>query len=131
MLNFPEILVERFVRELKEAYQQTYSDMQAQYANVIEWTGRLALENIANSDALYHNVEHTILVTLVGQAILKGKHLSAGGVLPRDWLHVTMALLCHDIGYVRGCAGQIAVEFTQPAAATRWLNYLQMGQMLP
>ena len=28
-----------------------------------------ALENIANSDALYHNVEHTILVTIVGQEI--------------------------------------------------------------
>lgn len=30
----------------------------------------MALENIANSDAFYHNVEHTILVTLVGQEIL-------------------------------------------------------------
>jgi len=47
-------------------------------------------------------LEHTIMVTLVGQAILQGKHLCEGGVTPRDWLHVTMALLCHDIGYVRG-----------------------------
>jgi hypothetical protein len=30
----------------------------------------MALENIANSDPLYHNVEDTILVTLVGQEIL-------------------------------------------------------------
>jgi hypothetical protein len=76
--------------------------LEPQYANIIEWTGRLALENIANSDNLYHDIEHTILVTLVGQNILKGKHLSEGGVTPRDWLHFTMALLCHDIGYVRG-----------------------------
>jgi hypothetical protein len=76
--------------------------MEPQFANIIEWTGRLALENIANSDNLYHDVEHTILVTLVGQAILKGKHLSEGGVTPSDWLHFTMALLTHDIGYVRG-----------------------------
>ena len=102
MFNFHALLIENFVKELKEAYKQTYSALEPQFANVIEWTGRLALENIANSDGLYHNVEHTILVTLVGQAILKGKHLSTGGVAPHDWLHVTMALLCHDIGYVRG-----------------------------
>ena len=113
MFNFHALLIENFVKELKEAYKQTYSALEPQFANVIEWTGRLALENIANSDSLYHNVEHTILVTLVGQAILKGKHLSTGGVTPHDWLHVTMALLCHDIGYVRGvcqadCRGEYA-----------------------
>jgi hypothetical protein len=102
MINFKELLIERFVDELSKSYQQTYRMMEPQYPNIIEWTGRLALENIANSDNLYHDIEHTILVTLVGQTILKGKHLSEGGVTPRDWLHFTMALLCHDIGYVRG-----------------------------
>jgi hypothetical protein len=105
MINFPALLIENFVKELHDAYRQTYSALEPQFANIIEWTGRLALENIANSDALYHNLEHTILVTLVGQAILKGKHLSKGGVSPRDWLHVVMALLFHDIGYVKGVCG--------------------------
>jgi hypothetical protein len=102
MLNFHQMMIDRFVEELHEAYRQSYRMMEPQFPNIIEWTGRLALENIANSDNLYHDVEHTILVTLVGQAILKGKHLSEGGVSPNDWLHFTMALLCHDIGYVRG-----------------------------
>jgi hypothetical protein len=102
MVNLQQIVIERFVQELKTAYQQTYNTIEPQYANTLEWAGRLALENIANSDALYHNVEHTIMVTLVGQAILKGKHLREGGVAPRDWLHFMMALLCHDIGYVKG-----------------------------
>ncbi len=102
MLNFHEMMIDRFVEELHESYRQSYRAMEPQYPNIIEWTGRLALENIANSDNLYHDVEHTILVTLVGQAILKGKHLREGGVSPKDWLHFTMALLCHDIGYVRG-----------------------------
>ena len=102
MFNFREMLIDRFVEELRQSYQQSYRMMEPQFPNIIEWTGRLALENIANSDNLYHDVEHTILVTLVGQAILKGKHLSEGGVSPSDWLHFTMALLCHDIGYVRG-----------------------------
>lgn len=102
MLNFHQIMIDRFVDELHKAYEQTYSMMEPQFANIIDWTARLALENIANSDNLYHDVEHTILVTLVGQIILKGKHISEGGVTPRDWMHYTMALLCHDIGYVRG-----------------------------
>src|SRR5919199_1393382 len=76
--------------------------MAPSFSNVIAWSGRLALENIANSDALYHNIEHTIQVTLAGQAILEGKHLCEGGVTPRDWMHCSIALLCHDIGYVRG-----------------------------
>ena len=102
MFYYQELVIEHFVKSLKAAYQQTYSALEPQFANIIEWTGRLALENIANSDALYHNVEHTILVTLAGQSILKGKHILRGGVTPHDWLHVMMALLCHDIGYVRG-----------------------------
>lgn len=102
MINFHQLMIDTFVQELKAAYQQTYSLIEPQYANVIEWTGRLALENIANSDSLYHNVEHTMMVTLVGQSVLKGKHLREGGVTPRDWMYFTMALLCHDIGYVRG-----------------------------
>jgi hypothetical protein len=102
MLNVRQIMIDRFVEKLHEAYRQNYNLMEPQFANIIEWTGRLALENIANSDNLYHDVEHTILVTLVGQTILKGKHILEGGVTPKDWLHYTMALLCHDIGYVRG-----------------------------
>jgi len=102
VVNFQHLIIERFVKELKAAYQQTYNQMEPQYANLLEWTGRLALENIFNSDALYHNMDHTIMVALVGQAILKGKHLKEGGVRPRDWLHFMMALLCHDIGYVKG-----------------------------
>jgi hypothetical protein len=102
MFKFRELMIDHFVKELHESYRQSYRMMEPQFPNIIEWTGRLALENIANSDNLYHDIEHTILVTLVGQAILKGKHLSEGGVTPSDWLHFTMALLCHDIGYVRG-----------------------------
>jgi hypothetical protein len=39
---------------------------------------------------------------LVGQEVLRGKHLREGGISPRDWLHFIISLLCHDIGYVRG-----------------------------
>lgn len=102
MFNATELLIDAFVDRLHQAYRRTYGEMEPSYTGIIGWAGRMALENIANSDALYHDVEHTIMVTLVGQEILKGKHLREGGVTPRDWLHFVISLLCHDIGYVRG-----------------------------
>lgn len=102
MLNLQKLMINHFVKELGTAYKQNYGHLEPLLRETIVWCGYLALENIANSDALYHNVEHTIMTTLVGQAILKGKHLSKGGVTPKDWLHFMMALLCHDIGFVRG-----------------------------
>lgn len=102
MLNLQRLTIEYFVEELKKAYTDMYSDMEPEYLNIIAWTGRLALENISNTDALYHNVEHTVMVTLAGQAILEGKHIYEGGVSPRDWMHYIIACLCHDIGYVKG-----------------------------
>jgi hypothetical protein len=102
MFNPTELLIDAFVERLQQAYRRTYGDLEPAYAGIIGWAGGMALENIANSDALYHNVEHTIMVTLVGQEILKGKHLREGRVTPHDWLHFVISLLCHDIGYVRG-----------------------------
>ena len=102
MLNLQKMVIDRLVAEIETAYKQSYGNRSPLLGDAISWCGYLALENIANSDALYHNVDHTVLVTLVGQAILQGKHLLEGGVTPRDWLHVMMALLCHDIGFVRG-----------------------------
>ena len=106
MFNPTELLIDAFVERLQQDYSRTYGVLEPSYPGIIAWAGRMALENIANSDALYHDVEHTLMVTLVGQEILKGKHLREGGVSPHDWLHFVLSLLCHDIGYVRGvCRG--------------------------
>src|SRR5262245_1607155 len=106
MFNPTQIVIEAFVAELRAAYTQGYGVLEPAYPDIIAFVGRLALENIADSDAAYHDMNHTIMVTLVGQEILRGKHTKEGGVTPRDWLHFVISLLCHDIGYVRGvCRG--------------------------
>ena len=102
MFNPTELLIDAFVERLQQDYGRTYGVLEPSYPGIIAWAGHMALESIANSDALYHDVEHSLMVTLVGQEILKGKHLREGGVSPRDWLHFILSLLCHDIGYVRG-----------------------------
>jgi hypothetical protein len=68
---------------------------------LVPFAAQLALECIANSDALYHNVEHTMLVTLAGHDIFVGRALLTAST-PEDYAHLIVACLMHDIGYVRG-----------------------------
>ena len=102
MFNPTEVVIDAFEARLRNAYVSTYTTLEPGYPGIISYVSRMALEIIANSDAPYHDFNHTMGVTLVGQEMLKGKHLREGGVSPQDWLHFTISLLCHDIGYVRG-----------------------------
>ena len=102
MFNPTAVVIDAFVNELRKGYVSTYTNLEPDYPGIIDYVGHMALELIANSDAPYHDLGHTICVTLVGQEVLRGKHLREGGVSPRDWLHFIISLLCHDIGYVRG-----------------------------
>ena len=74
------------------------------YDHVAERLGSLArsaIECLGRSDALYHNFEHTLLVTMVGRDILRGRTLCER-IEPADYDHLIVACLLHDIGYVRG-----------------------------
>lgn len=102
MFNANMHIIDAFTKLVHEGYTSTYSNLEPHFPGLIEWAGRMALERIGNTDCLYHNVEHTILVTLVGQEILRGKQMRERSVKPSDWVHVMISLLCHDIGYVRG-----------------------------
>jgi hypothetical protein len=112
MLNLQRVKKDYCTEKLRDGYKRTYSELEHNLGNIIVWATHLALENIANSDALYHDMDHTVLATLAGQAIIEGKHLSEGGVRPKDWAHFIIALLCHDIGYVKGiCSADSEQEF--------------------
>ena len=84
------------------------------YAETADRLGSLArstMECLGRSDALYHNMEHTLLVTLVGRDILQGLSLSHQ-IEPDDYTHLVCACLLHDIGYVRGIlSGDTESEF--------------------
>jgi hypothetical protein len=72
---------------------------------------RATIECLARSDALYHNYEHTLQVTRVGCDILHGMMVSQR-IEPSDYIHLIVACLLHDIGYVRGIlSGDTETEF--------------------
>jgi hypothetical protein len=102
MINWQELTINMFVQQLQTAYHRNYGDINPVYGRIVAWCGRLSLENISNSDALYHDMDHTIMVSLAGLSIIEGKHLREGGVTPNDWMHYMIAVLLHDIGYVKG-----------------------------
>ncbi|MEM7530019.1 MAG: metal-dependent phosphohydrolase [Pseudomonadota bacterium] len=105
MFNPKTVLAQSFGDHLAELYLDYFAGTRPDFAPLISAVARLALERIGASDALYHNAEHTMMVTLVGQQIVRGR-LMTEGVSPEDWLHYTVALLLHDVGYVHGaCSG--------------------------
>ena len=106
MLNLQSIIIDQVVENLQQEYHHSYGTWDPECGSILAWVARLALENMAKSDTLYHDINHSIMVTLAGQQILRGKHLIGGGVAPIDFLHFLTAPLCHDIGFVKGiCQG--------------------------
>ncbi len=101
MFNPHSIVAHAFGAHLEKLYLEYFSARNPEYAAYIGGAARLVLERLGNTDALYHNAEHTMMVTLVGQQMMQGRLISEA-VRPEDWLHYTLALLIHDIGYVRG-----------------------------
>jgi hypothetical protein len=101
MMTLPELAADALEEFLGSFMRRRFGSEQTHLVEIVPAAARIALECIGNSDALYHNVEHTLLVTLAGHDILRGRalhsHLTAD-----DYAHVIIACLTHDIGYVRG-----------------------------
>lgn len=128
MFNPNRPVIEAFVKHLLADFNEAYPGQDDIYTQTLEQCARLAMETLLNCDCSYHDLHHTILVTDVGQSILLGRLITDGDVTPLDWLHGTVGMLFHDIGYRRGLlrddleASYIADEYgnriTPPAGAT-------------
>jgi hypothetical protein len=111
MLNPTSLLADALGRNLAETYRRIYGDQEPHIASGLDEAARFVIERIASSDALYHDCQHTALVTLCVQDILRGRRLEQT-MTPSDWGHIILSALAHDIGYVRGiCAGDTAADF--------------------
>jgi hypothetical protein len=119
MLNPTSLVAEALGNHLQNFYLELFGPEEPSYPNKLNVGARFAIEQIANSDALYHDVRHTVMVTLVGQEIFRGRFLRMR-LTPDDWLHYTTATLCHDIGYVHGaCPGDESDSFVIDQLGTR------------
>jgi hypothetical protein len=119
MFTIPELAAEALGSHLAEHMSRRFGSTDAPLVEVVQSAARLSIDCIGNSDALYHNVEHTMLVTLVGYDILKGRRLFVE-TTASDCAHLLLACLFHDIGYVRGIInGDSADEYVADAHGNR------------
>ena len=96
---------------LTRDFRRIFGSAQDDIAERLGSLARSTIECLGRSDALYHNFEHTLLVTLVGRDILRGRSLTER-IEPTDYDHLIVACLLHDIGYVRGVLrGDTDAEF--------------------
>ena len=100
MLNATTLLAEELGQRLSSVFLRTFGGNEQRIAALLDEAARLIIERLATSDALYHDAEHTALVTLVAQDILRGLRLTRA-ISPYDWLHFLVAALTHDVGYLR------------------------------
>jgi hypothetical protein len=110
MLQANALLADALADNLMLVFTRSFGASAPRHAALIGEAARLIIERLSLSDALYHDAEHTALVTLVAQDILRGRRLRQS-INADAWLHVILAALTHDIGYVRGvCPGDDAAR---------------------
>src|SRR5688572_17873087 len=101
MVTISAIAADHLGRHLARDFRRLFGSTHSDGAERLDGIARIALECLGKSDALYHNVEHTFLVTLAGRDIIRGRTLTER-LEPLDYSHLIVACLLHDIGYVRG-----------------------------
>ena len=101
MITLPKLAADALGSFLAADMKDRFGRSHVRLAEVIPFAAQLTLECIGNSDALYHNVEHTMLITLAGHDIFKGRALLIDST-PVEYSNFIAACLAHDIGYVRG-----------------------------
>jgi hypothetical protein len=101
MITIPELVSQSLGSFLTLQTKGLFASSHARLTELLPFAAKLTLECIGNSDALYHNIEHSMLVTLAGHDILIGRALLRP-TTASDYANFILACLTHDIGYVRG-----------------------------
>jgi hypothetical protein len=101
MITIPELVVQALGSFLTLETKGLFASSHARLTELLPFAAKMTLDCIGNSDALYHNIEHSMLVTLAGHDILIGRALLRP-TTASDYANFILACLTHDIGYVRG-----------------------------
>ncbi len=67
MFNPTEVIIDVFEERLRKVCGSMYTNPEPSYPRIISFVAHMSLELIANSDASFHDLSHTINVALVGQ----------------------------------------------------------------
>lgn len=102
MFNPSARIIESFVGHIRQRFEEAFSSAPEAHVRLLDQSARSAMEALLDCDCPYHDIQHTMLVTDIGQTMLQGRQLVYGDVSQTDWLHAVIAMMFHDIGYIRG-----------------------------
>lgn len=128
MFEPTQALIDLLVDAINAEFDEAHGDGERKYADATSAIARTVLAKIAASDALYHDVRHTLSVTLVGLDVLRGRQAEGEPLAPVPWAEFVVSLVCHDAGFApelcradgAGCyaTGRDGETVTLPAGAT-------------
>jgi len=101
---------EGFIAGLDHAFVAAYGSGYPDHQRALLDAAHLMLSEIGRTNTPYHNVEHTMMVSIAGIHVAAGRVILAGPIPPEIWLSFFVSLLLHDIGYVRGIFPQDSAE---------------------
>ena len=99
-MTMPAIIADELGKHIASEFRRLFGSLHQDKTERLDAAARMALEGLGKSDVLYHNVEHTFLVILVGGDILHDRIVTER-LEPDDYSHLIVPCLLHDIGYVR------------------------------
>ena len=95
-----ESIKETFIQKLEGKRQEIMPQSPPEYLHVLTDAVHTSMNVISRSDALYHDVEHTCMVTLCGQEIFAGKKILEGELNASDWLHYTIHVCLCPLSFI-------------------------------
>ncbi|MEM7000986.1 MAG: metal-dependent phosphohydrolase [Pseudomonadota bacterium] len=101
MFNPNSTAIRAFVDHCVSQFGREFPDASVEQLHGLEIAAQTSMETLLNCDCPYHDIQHTMLVTEVGQTILSGRQLARGDLQAHDWLQAVVAMLFHDVGYLR------------------------------
>lgn len=102
MFNPSARIIESFVGHVRQRFEEAFASAPEPHARLLDQSARSAMEALLDCDCPYHDIQHTMLVTDIGQTMLHGRQLTQGDVTQTDWVHAVIAMMFHDVGYIRG-----------------------------
>ena len=72
MFKPSEIIIKQYLAHTRDAFQRAHPGVGRDYVDVLERAGRMSLHHVARSNAVYTNLESTLLVAEVALRILEG-----------------------------------------------------------
>ena len=101
MFNPNTTIIDAFVAHTQDEFKSLFGAPEPAQLRALEQATSTALNTLLNCDCSYHDIQHTMLVTDAGIAILRGRQTARGDLTAHDWLQAVVAMLFHDAGYLR------------------------------